>query len=200
MNNVEKHLHKVRYRNAGDDFHELWAARKILCLIDPRNDLVAVSIEGISEREKSGSKAGLLVVDMAEYFGGEAFENARRVIYSQLKHSTTNKTKNWSAGELGEVIDGFANRFKELVKIHGSESVKTKVRFQFVTNRPISPNVIAAIEAAANENVDQLIGHASKAFKTIKMKYGSADENFTTFLKLLILTGKQRATRLQTGL
>jgi hypothetical protein len=31
----EKHLHKVRYRNDGDDFHELWASRRILRLIDP---------------------------------------------------------------------------------------------------------------------------------------------------------------------
>lgn len=192
MNQVEKHLYKVRYRNAGDDFHELWAARKILRLVDPQTDLVAVSIEGISEREKSGSKAGLLVVDMAEYFGGEAFGNARRVIYSQLKHSTTNKTKNWSAGELGEVIEGFANRFKELVKIHGPESVQAKVRFQFVTNRPISLNIIAAIEGAASEKTGQLIGHASNAFKTIKEKYGDDEENFTTFLNLLILTGKRR--------
>lgn len=192
MVNVEKHLYKVRYRNAGDDFHELWAARRILRLIDPRNDLVAVSIEGISEKEKSGTKAGLLVVDMVEYFGAEVFQAARQIVYIQLKHSTTKRSKPWSAGELGEVIEGFADRFKELVKLHGKGLVESKIRFQFVTNRPISPNVISAFMLAVNQKGGQLGGHISKTFHTIKEKYGIDDGNFTIFLSLLTLTGRER--------
>lgn len=192
MVNVEKHLYKVRYKNAGDDFHEIWAARRILRLIDPRNDLVAVSIEGISEKEKSGTKAGLLVVDMVEYFGAEVFWAARQIVYTQLKHSTTNRSKPWSAGELGEVIEGFADRFKELVKLHGKDLVESKIRFQFVTNRPISPNVISALRLAVNQKGTQLGGHIPKTFNTMKEKYGIDDGNFTIFLILLTLTGRER--------
>jgi hypothetical protein len=192
MINMDKHLHKVRYRNAGEDFHELWAARRILRLIDSRNDLVAVSIEGISEKEKSGTKAGLLVLDMVEYFGAEVFQAARKIVYIQLKHSTTKRSEPWSAGELGEVIEGFADRFKELVKLHGKGVVESKVRFQFVTNRPISPNVNSALTLAVNQKGTQLEGRISKTFHTIKEKYGIDDGNFIIFLSLLTLIGKER--------
>lgn len=36
----------ARGSNAGDDFHELWALRKALALLDPDTDLVAVAVEG----------------------------------------------------------------------------------------------------------------------------------------------------------
>ena len=191
MAKIEKHLHKVRYRNDGDDFHILWAARRILHLIDTRDDLVAVSIEGISKREESGTDAGLLVVDMTEYFGDEVFEKARKVNYCQLKHSTTDKTKSWSVSELGDMIQGFAKRFNDLVKIHGLESVHAKARFQFITNCPISDNVLAALQAGVNEKANQLTGHTAKAFNSLKKIYGNNDENFSAFLRLLILDGKK---------
>jgi len=191
MIEIEKHLNKVRYRNDGDDFHILWAARRILHLIDMRDDLVAVSIEGISGGEKSGTDAGLLVVDMTEYFGDEVFEKARKVNYCQLKHSTTDKTKNWSVSELGDMMQGFAKRFNNLVKIHGLESVQAKVRFQFITNRPISDNLLAALQVGVNEKANQLTGHTAKAFNSLKNIYGNNDENFSAFLRLLILDGKK---------
>lgn len=191
MEDVEKDLNKVRYRNEGEEFHVLWAARRALRLIDPQSDLVAVSIEGISEKEESGTKAGLLVVDMTEYFGSEPFDEAKKIIYCQLKHSTIQNTRDWSAGELKEVVEGFAARFKELITHHSLELVKKKVQFRFITNRPISANIRTALFSSLNKNITGLMGYAAGAFETLKKAYGSEDGNFEHFLSLLVLDDKQ---------
>ncbi len=185
-------LKKVRYRNDGDDFHVLWAARRCLRILDCRNDLVAVSIEGISERERALSTKGLLVVDMAEYFGGEQIDQARQVVYSQLKHSTTSPNAMWTAGEIKDVIVGFSERFRVLVGQYGATEILAKVRFQFFTNRPISENIFKAINATFAGSEARLKGHARNAYLTIKKSYGSDDGLFSEFLTTLDFSGEQK--------
>ena len=41
----------LRTSRDGDQFHYYWAARQCLGLLAPGSSLVAVSIEGVSERE-----------------------------------------------------------------------------------------------------------------------------------------------------
>lgn len=62
---MTKYLDLVRYRNDGDEFHVLWTARRALRMLAPRSGLVAVTVEGVSERETTHGdqiEAGLLVV------------------------------------------------------------------------------------------------------------------------------------------
>ncbi|MFK5948651.1 MAG: hypothetical protein QM500_07780, partial [Methylococcales bacterium] len=190
-------LLKVRYRNDGDLFHELWATRRILRLLDFKNDLITIAIEGISEKEHSGSNEGLLVIDMTEYFGSESFVEARKIIYCQLKHSTTNPSKAWSANEISDVIEGFAMRFKGLIKSHNIKAVQEKLQFQFFTNRPISSNITKAIQSGISGKTNLLKGHALKAFNSLKTQYGADDRHFDVFLSLLKLEGKQPGRKQQ---
>ena len=67
---MANYLDLVRYRNDGDEFHVLWTARRALRILDPRSGLVAVTVEGVSDGETAQGnqiKAGLLVIDTAEY-------------------------------------------------------------------------------------------------------------------------------------
>lgn len=139
----------VRYRNDGDEFHILWTARRAFRLLDPTTDLVGVSVEGVSERELDGKElvAGLLVVDTAEYYGSQDIRQARQVTYCQMKYSTRERDKPWPVSGLADTLKGFAASFRERVSELGESEVLAKFRFQFVTNRPISPNVLAAFEA-----------------------------------------------------
>ncbi len=94
--------------SAGDDFHLLWASRKLLELLRPNNSLTAVAIEGVSPQEAdivdpSGDQ--LLGVDLSEYYGGQTFEEAKSVVYSQLKYSTRHSSANWTAARLAETTN-----------------------------------------------------------------------------------------------
>lgn len=160
----------VRYRNDGDDFHILWSARRALRLLNPTSGLVGVAIEGASEAEAhqgAPTDAGLLVIDTAEYYG-PSLKKFDRVVYYQLKYSTTASRTPWPVSGLADTLKGFSNRFKNLPK----KKSAPKAQFVFVTNRPISPAVIKALTGSAGDKatlaklqkITGLRGGAFKAF------------------------------------
>lgn len=44
----------ARAANAGDDYHELWALRQVLSLLDTKSGLYAVAVEGLKIEDESG--------------------------------------------------------------------------------------------------------------------------------------------------
>lgn len=184
---MAKHIDLVRYRNDGDDFHILWTARRALRMLDSTSNLVAVSVEGISEQEAENTEkvdAGLLVVDTTEYYGDEVLTEATQVVYYQLKYSTTAPDRPWPLSGLKGTLHGFAERFKELCAQYDPDTIATKVRFRFVSNRPISERVTAAFDAAAasvasgklNPDVRKMIGKIRRItkLKTVEFKFFAA--------------------------
>jgi len=112
----------VRFSRAGDQFHYLWAARRILKLIDPHATLVAVAIEGVSKLEAGdfeATRAGEAVVDLTEYAGNERLEAAAEVRYVQLKHSTQRADEALGAAGLADTLRGFAQRYAAQRRAHG---------------------------------------------------------------------------------
>lgn len=136
----------VRFSRDGDQFHYRWAARRCLRLLGSRSDLVAVTIEGVSQREGETLVAeGEEIVDVAEYYGSQAFSSARRVEYIQLKHSTTRAADHWSPSELENTLKVFSDRYRALRKQYGAAIVDKRVRFHFVSNRPFSKKILESI-------------------------------------------------------
>ncbi len=179
------HEDKVRYRNDGDDFHIIWTARRALKLLDPISNLVAVAIEGISGNENNGKviRGGILGIDTALYYGSEELTIAEKIEYCQLKYSTTSPNKPWSAQEISEVIEYFGERYLELIEEFNKKTVHEKVRFQFITNRPISANVLTALCDLKAKGK-----HVINARKTLRD--ASATKNrFPSFIQLLELQG-----------
>jgi hypothetical protein len=59
----------ARGSNAGDDFHESWALRQALTLLNPRTQLVAVAVEGLRAEDEHGEPTDTWDgVDCAFYF------------------------------------------------------------------------------------------------------------------------------------
>jgi len=74
--------------NAGDDFHELWALRQALRLLDRDSDLTAIAVEGLSSEDETGAPLDTWDgVDCTLYFGGDQVASAKRVVIDQLKYS-----------------------------------------------------------------------------------------------------------------
>ncbi|SNY25779.1 ATP-binding protein [Paractinoplanes atraurantiacus] len=128
----------LRASRDGDQFHYYWAARQSLSLLVPGTSLVAIAIEGASDREfPVGQRvvAGEQIIDIAEYYGSEHLADADKVVYRQLKHSTVRRAEPWRLSGLRRTLCGFADRYKALND--DTISVLDKVRFKLVTNRPV---------------------------------------------------------------
>lgn len=118
----------VGYSRAGDAFHYRWAARRSLKLIYPNSPLFKITVEGTDDE----NKAGELVIDLAEYYGDEVLPT--KIIYYQLKHTTTQKNKPFLISGLKETFEGFAEKF--LVFHKKRQMKKLEIQFSIITNRP----------------------------------------------------------------
>ncbi|MFD2642681.1 AVAST type 3 anti-phage nuclease/ATPase Avs3a [Pseudomonas japonica] len=131
---------------SGDQFHYQWAARQCLGLLAVVDGLVAVAIEGASLDEGATSTSvGDEVIDVGLYYGSENVIAAQSIRYVQLKHSSRQAHVPWTASGLKGTIEGFAGRFKELEASLGLDALAKKVRFIFLTNRPMDGAVLEAL-------------------------------------------------------
>ena len=141
----------VRSSRDGDQFHYYWAARQCLKLLLPGSRLAAVSIEGSSPQDHiavggprpDADLTGEYVVDIAEYYGDAAPDEADKIVYRQLKHSTARPDQPWKASGLHNTLEGFARRFSALGE--ASPGLRDRVRFEFVSNRPVDDTVIQSL-------------------------------------------------------
>jgi len=142
----------VRASRDGDQFHYQWAARQCLELLPGGSDLVAVTIEGPSVEEAEGNdiEAGEELIDVGLYYGAESRGEARLVRYVQLKHSTRRAVEPWTASGLKKTINGFAERYAQLIELYTVDQIAQRSRFEFTTNRPIRPNVKEALADLAS--------------------------------------------------
>ena len=179
---------KVRFSRDGDQFHYLWAARRCLLLLSPTDGPTAITIEGSSPQETQTGEsveAGEEQIDVGEYYGSEDIREATFVRYIQLKHSTQNPTTPWLPSGLEKTIRGFAQRYQELEQRFKEGGFTTPVEFCFLSNRPISANLIEAVEDAA-------AGKTSRHPNTLRRleEFTSlSGERLSAFCKLLRLEG-----------
>ena len=183
----------VRPSRDGDQFHYLWAARRCLLLLSSydylaeitrQNGLVAISIEGCSPSESysdSTSEEGVQVIDVAEYFGNENLNDATQVRYIQLKHSTRNPSRDWTASGLKSMLNGFVDRYKDLSDQINADDLAHRFEFRFVTNRPVSKRIKDSITDATRESVPR---HPQEFNRLLKIT-GLNQSEFTKFARLL---------------
>ena len=144
----------ARGSNAGDVFHELWAVRHALRLLNASDDLTAVKVEGIRapgipDRVWDG-------VDCTLLFGSDIVGKADRVEVQQLKYSGANPNRKWTiaracAGKKGtpegSLVRKLGTAFKALIKSREGKQLDT-IRISLVTNQPVSSELIQVIESA----------------------------------------------------
>jgi hypothetical protein len=132
--------------NAGDDFHLVWAARRALQLLNLQGELKAIRPEGPAPQESvevdpDGDQ--LLGIDLSEYYGGVGFPSASKVVFAQLKYSTRQSQKAWTAarlvqgkrdGHAGSIIHRLAQVFARYIQQYGCGDVLKKLQLHLVSN------------------------------------------------------------------
>ncbi len=167
-------------------------------------------MEGISPVDAAGGAEDLLHgADLAEYFGGENFDQASQVVISQLKYSTRHPNKNWTAARLAEsgsrgqagVIARLSQLFKAFADAETRDDVLSKLRIRLVSNQPCQPRLKKTLEQIAahlaqpgsGRNLKPLLDALSDSGrKEITVLHSASKlppQRFVDFLRLLDLSG-----------
>src|SRR4030095_4851246 len=98
---VQADYRGARGANAGDDFHELWALRHALALLDQDAKLTAIAVEGLRAEDESGTPRDTWDgVDCSLSYGGDHASSAERIVIDQLKYSAANPDQAWTVARL----------------------------------------------------------------------------------------------------
>jgi len=179
--------------SAGDDFHVLWAMRKSLELFNFKDEgLKALTIEGSAiEDAKIVDPDGdlLLGVDVGEYFGGENFEDATLLQFTQLKYSTRHPNQPWTtaricqgkkSGHSGSIIHRLATICETYLDKFGEAAVREKLRLKLVSNRPATEEIIDLVN-----NVKEIIKKLGMlpSFTQLKISIDAKHNDFLEKIK-----------------
>jgi hypothetical protein len=203
-----------RESNAGDDFHILWAASQAIQLLNPRSGLRRIFVEKLSPTDESPVETKddlFLGADVAEYFGGDDFCSAARVVVAQLKYSTRHSTRAWTVSRLAQlnrgasVIQRLAAIFKGFANIHARPDVTQKLKIRLVSNQPAADSLQVALDEAQrllkNQSLTpptlfaQLKPAQRKAITTLSKQAGLDESEFLDFLRVFDLSGCGEASR-----
>ncbi|MGJ8678507.1 MAG: hypothetical protein ACSHX0_13415 [Akkermansiaceae bacterium] len=168
-------INPERPSRAGDAFHYRWVAKKTLQLIEPNTRLTAVVLDGLEP--EAGEVDGDSVVDVTEIWEEGSY---RKVVVSQLKHSTKRVSQNFTLSDLRKTFEGFAKIFTEY------DSKDDFISFQIVTNRPFAESL------ASNLNKLSIGEEPGASFKnTIETYTGFSGPSLRGFSESVSLLGKQ---------
>jgi len=202
----------ARESGAGDQFHVLWAARKAVALLS-HSVLRRVVLEGLTPPDEAiADPYELLGVDLSEYFGGESFETASKVVLSQLKYSSRNPTTAWTAARLARstrkgrasVVRRLGDQLASFLRNHDRAEVVAKLEIRLVSNQPISKRLEDGLAAAKAElatrprqvsftDLERRLPRAAQTeLRRLYEASGLGTRQFSDFLRLLDL-GATRA-------
>lgn len=188
----------VRPSRDGHEFHEAWTARKAMQLLIPKDGLVGIAVEGLEEEDQSRASQGSVeVADLTVYYGKDAnFRDADFVETLQFKHSSKREERPFRASDAKKTVTKFAESYQDYKRNYGAASVKEKLTFGLITNRPIFSALNKAIEGIAKGK--QLTGDAkaqADQFKQAAALTGKALAEFASKCRITGLAGSLKETK-----
>jgi len=148
-----RNVNNVRASRDGHEFHEAWTARKALQLIYPSDNLIGITVEGLSEVDQSKAASKTVeIADITLYYGESPnFKDSDTVIIAQFKHSVSKRNKEFRAADAKETITHFATAYRDHLNQFKPNDVHEKLKFELITNRPIYPALEKAVENIATQ-------------------------------------------------
>lgn len=185
----------ARGANAGDNFHELWALRQTLTLLNQETGLTAVSVEGLRAEDEQGTPLDTWDgVDCTLYFGGDQLASAQHVIIAQLKYSAANPDEAWTIARLtassnkkrdNSVISRLAKAFLGLKGKRPDLCADGNVVVQLVSNQPIAPAVLSALSKIPLPSIANKDSKYNSDRATLLAATGLHDDDFAAFAQSL---------------
>ena len=173
----------ARASNTGDDFHEWWALRLALQLLDPDTSLTAVTVEGVNLDDNNGQELTEWdSVDCGLFYGGHTVEQAQKVIFEQLKYSSSTPKKNWTVSELtsskskasnNSILKGLADSFLAILRDRPELIRANGLTIKLVSNRAIGADLRKSL---SDSNY--------KKHETLRIASGLNKRDFKKFITL----------------
>lgn len=179
----------VRPSRDGHEFHEAWTARKAMQLLLPKDGLIGIAVEGLSEEDQSqASPETVEIADLTVYYGKDAcFSDADRVETLQFKYSPKRADRQFRASDAKKTIEKFAASYRDYRKNYGAAPVAQKLTFELITNRPVFAPLQAAIRALAEGK--QLTGQTKTQAEQFKKAAGFTGKGLAEFAGKCRITG-----------
>lgn len=174
----------ARESNAGDDFHFIWSAKKAIQLLEPCTNLKAVCVEGPSVEDSiifENDEKVLFSIDVAEYYGGEKYVDAEKVIFSQLKYSTRHGDLPWTLSALSaatnakkdnSIIQRLAQTYKGFLEKYPKNIEKLEIKL--VSNRDIEDK----FEKLINSCKEELTKSICEKYVDLKNRLGNENHEY----------------------
>jgi hypothetical protein len=193
MKSVSKYL-GARASNAGDQFHELWALRRALSLLEPSSNLKALTVEGVASEEIGDENPPTWDgVDCALYFGGATLETAQQVDLVQLKYSASHPNALWTVARLTASTkkDGNNSVLRRLADDFVAARTRirsgARLRVRLVSNQPLAPEVSEALDARWSGALAgaSLSASVRESLEKIAAATGLNDDDLSQFLSVV---------------
>lgn len=173
----------ARGSNTGDDFHEWWALRSALLLLNPDAEIMALKVEGINlENKQDQSLSDWDSVDCSLYFGGYTLETSDKVIVEQLKYSASTPNKAWTVSSLisskskktnNSIIKKLADTFSRIQATKPNLIRSNSLEIRLVSNRPFGNDLKNSLETPI-----------SNKYEKLRVASGLSKTNFKKFVTL----------------
>jgi hypothetical protein len=183
-------IDKVRASRDGHEFHEAWTARKALQLLLPLDQLVGIAVEGLSPvDELHAAQESVEIADLVLFFGSgrPEFSQSNKVTIVQFKYSIASTTAPFRQSDAKKTIRKFAISFEDHIRRFGAKAVDQKLYFELITNRPISPTLVKAIEGIRKGI--KLRGDAAKQAKQFMSASGLRGKKLVSFANKIGILG-----------
>lgn len=190
---VEKDIAGARASNAGDRFHELWALRKALSLLDPDSKYKAISVEGVPYEDSSPSSGTWSAVDVCLLTGGTSLGEADTAEFVQLKYSSANPGSSWTVPRLASnsakrgnnsVLRKLAQAAEAAESIRATKNAQLSYSLRLVSNQPVGIDVLMALGQCEVSHASAASA-AAKDRETLRKAAGLSKEQFTLFASML---------------
>jgi len=142
--------------NAGDRYHFIYAARRMLDMLHPRSGLELIVMENVAEEDRlwADSPETFLAADLTEYSGGRNTTEASKIVIVQVKYSPTNPNGTWTLNRLCQnkksstgndkpgtsVLRKLANAFNAIYSELG-ETTRDKLKVKLFTNQNLADDL-----------------------------------------------------------
>jgi len=184
----------ARGANAGDDFHELWALREALMLLDQDTNLIQVTVEGLTAEDESGTSPDTWDgVDCTLYFGDDQAASYERIVIAQLKYSAADSDQTWTVSRLSystnkrkdnSVMGRLAKAFINLKTKYPDLVTSGNLVVQLVSNQAVDSAVIKAFSGELEPSSRNPSGRPPER-SVLQTASGLSDPDFETFAKAL---------------
>jgi len=196
---IQANYRGARGSNAGDDYHELWALRQALPLLDHEGELRAVGVEGLRLEDEAGTPTDTWDgVDCSLYFEGDSAPSATRIVLQQFKYSGASPTKPWTIARLTQnttkkrqtsVIAKLARAFTGLRAKRPDLVANRQLFVKLVSNQPADSHVFAALsEPQSGTRSRSNPSKASRDHSALRAATGMKRDEFEIFAKALDLS------------